>query len=300
MTQSLARISARRPLAMILVWVVLVLVAGAVVSGLLGTATTTELRLSGGFESEQAAATVERLRGGPEPVTEVVIVQSDTLTVDDPAFAAKVQSVFEELSALGEDTVSQVVTYYLAEIVAPESAAQLVSADRMTTLITVEMVGDFDEASRHVEEVMDVVEEADGADGFRVLIGGPASISFESNEFATHDLEQGERVGVPVALLILACAIRRGRCGVYSDWFGNCGDCDRTRTGGDRRSIFRSRVFRHFDDYDDRISGRHRLLVNHHLPVPRRTRPWIERARCGCQGWRDGRDVPCCSAELPW
>ncbi len=184
-------------------WVALVVASGAVISSLLGTATTTELRLSSGFESEQAAATLERLRGGPEPVTEVVIVESDSLTVDDPEFAAKVQSVFEQLSALGEDTVSQVATYYLAAVLAPETASQLVSADRKTTLITVTMVGDFDEASQKVEAVMHVVEEADAADDFRVLISGPASISFESNEFATHDLEQGERVGIPVAMLIL-------------------------------------------------------------------------------------------------
>ncbi len=203
MTQSLARICAKRPWITILVWVALTGIAGAVISNLLGTATTTELRLSSGFESEQAAETLERLRGGPEPVTEVVIVESDSLTVDDPAFAAKVQSVFEELSALGEGTVSQVVTYYLAAVLAPETAAQLVSADRKTTLISVTLVGDFDEASRNVADVIHVVEEADAADDFRVLISGPASISYESNEFATHDLEQGERVGVPVALLIL-------------------------------------------------------------------------------------------------
>ncbi len=34
-------------------------------------------------------------------------------------------------------------------------------------------------------------------------MSGTASISFESNELALHDLEQGERIGVPVALLIL-------------------------------------------------------------------------------------------------
>ena len=48
-----------------------------------------------------------------------------------------------------------------------------------------------------------MVEEEDAADDFRVLISGAASVSYETNEFSTHDLEQGERVGVPVALLIL-------------------------------------------------------------------------------------------------
>ena len=41
------------------------------------------------------------------------------------------------------------------------------------------------------------------ADDFRVLIGGDASVAFENNELARHDLEKGERFGVPVALIIL-------------------------------------------------------------------------------------------------
>ena len=36
-----------------------------------------------------------------------------------------------------------------------------------------------------------------------MLIGGAASISYENSEFSRHDLEQGERIGLPVALLIL-------------------------------------------------------------------------------------------------
>ena len=53
-------------------------------------------------------------------------------------------------------------------------------------------------------KLIELVEEReDAADDFRVLISGAASVSYETNEFSTHDLEQGERVGVPVALLIL-------------------------------------------------------------------------------------------------
>ncbi len=204
MTQLLARISARRPLVTIGAWILLVVVALGLVGQLLPTATTTELRLSGSFESEKAASALERLRGGPEPISEIVIVQSDALTVDDPAFAAKVNSVFADISELGSEVVGEgAVNYYMVSVLALETALQLVSADRKTTIMIIPMVGDFDEASRNVEKVIEVVEDADAADDFRVLISGAASISYESNEFATHDLEQGERVGIPVALLIL-------------------------------------------------------------------------------------------------
>ena len=204
MTQSLARFSARRPIVMIGAWIVLVVVALAIVGLLLRSATTTELKLSGGFESAQATTALERLRGGPEPITEVIIIQSETLTVDDPAFTAKVNSVFQEIAELGEEIVGEgAVNYYMLSVLAPETAENLVSADRRTTLMTIPIAGDFDEAAVNVKEVIKVVERADEADDFRVLISGAASVSYETNEFAAHDLEQGERVGIPVALLIL-------------------------------------------------------------------------------------------------
>ena len=204
MTQYLARISAQRPLVMIGLWVLLVVISLAIIGRLLSSATTTELTLSGSFESAKATAALERLTGGPAPITEVVIVQSETLTVDDPAFAAKVNEVFSEIIGLGDEVVADgAVNYYILSAISPENAANLVSEDRKTTLMAFEMAGDFDDASVHVEELLDVVKEADGADGFRVLISGASSVSFETNEFSTHDLEQGERVGVPVALLIL-------------------------------------------------------------------------------------------------
>lgn len=204
MTQLLARISARRPLVTIGAWVLLVVLALGIVGQLLGSATTTELRLSGSFESEKATAALERLSGGPEPVTEIVIVQSDTLTVDDPAFAAKVGTVFADITALGDDIVGQgAQNYYIVNALAPDLAKNMVSADRRTTIMTIPMAGDFDEASTNVEKLIELVEEEDAIDDFRVLISGASSVSYETNEFSTHDLEQGERVGIPVALLIL-------------------------------------------------------------------------------------------------
>ena len=204
MTQLLARFSARRPLVMIGAWLLLVVVALGIVGLLLESATTTELRLSGSFESEKAAIALARLNDGPQPINEVVIVQSDTLTVDDPAFAAKVGKVFGDITALGDDIVGEgAVNYYIVNALAPDLAKNMVSEDRRTTIMTIPMAGDFDEASEHVKKLIDVVEEADAADDFRVFISGAASVSYETNEFSEHDLQQGERVGIPVALLIL-------------------------------------------------------------------------------------------------
>ena len=198
MTEALARISARRPWWMVALWVVLVVVGGLLSSQLLDAATTTELGLGGRAESERAAELLEtRLRGGPEPVTEIVIIQSDTLTVDDPAFREKVESIFTDVGSLVPSVVTAAQHYYLT------NDESLVSQDRQTTIMPIVMTGRLEEATENVASLIHLAEEANESGEYRVLVGGSASIAHESNELATEDLEKGERIGVPVALIIL-------------------------------------------------------------------------------------------------
>ena len=197
MTEFLARVSSRKPLLTIALWLLVALIGGALSGSLLESGTTTEFRMGGGAESVRAARLLEDRLRGPEPITETVIVQSESLTVDAPAFRERVESLYEEIIALGSDQVTLGQHYYQLNNEA------LVSPDRTTTLMPLALSGDLEEAERNVEHVLEVVEEADAASEFSVLIVGTATISVETNELARHDLEQGERVGVPVALLIL-------------------------------------------------------------------------------------------------
>ena len=197
MTEFLARISARRPWVTIGVWVALVVIALALIRTLLPSATTTEFRLGSSYESQRASAALEEKLRGPKPLSELVIVQSMSLTVDDPAFRAKVEAVHAQITALGPDKVQLGLHYYLT------NDPFLVSPDRRTTILSFALAGDFEEATENVEEVIHVVQEADGADDFRVLIGGDASVAYENIELSAEDLEKGERFGIPVALIIL-------------------------------------------------------------------------------------------------
>ena len=198
MTEFLARVSSRRPLLTIALWLLVALVGGALSGSLLDSATTTELRLGGGAESQRAANMLEDRLRGPEQITETVIIQSDTLTVEDPAFRERVESLYEEIIALGSDAVTAGQHYYHL------NNEGLVSQDRMTTIVPFAMAGDLEQAEGNVAQILKIVEEADASsDVFRVLMVGRASISHDNNELARHDLEQGERVGIPVALLIL-------------------------------------------------------------------------------------------------
>ena len=217
MTEFLASISARRPWVTVGVWVALVVIGLALIQQLLPTATTTDFRLSSSYESERAAALLEERLRGPEKLAEIVIVQSPSLTVDDDAFRAKVEAVHEPIISLGPETISGGVNdgplshYYQVMDAGPMVPAEvreqllplMVSADRRTVLMHYTLSGTSQEATANVEEVFHLVEEANEADDFLVLIGGDASVAYENNEMAQHDLERGERFGVPVALLVL-------------------------------------------------------------------------------------------------
>ncbi len=205
MTEWLARFSTRKPWATIGIWLVLVLVALVITGQLLPTATTTELRLIARFGEIESVTANELLEGSPikPPPAEIVIVQSETLTVDDTAFRAKVEEVTSELRALGPDIVKGGVNYYDVYDSAPLDSLALVSTDRRSAIVALQLTGSIGEALENVEEVIHVVQEADDRDGFRVLIVGDASSRYEQAELSAMDLEQGERIGIPVALLIL-------------------------------------------------------------------------------------------------
>ncbi len=209
MIRLLARLSTRRPFVVIAVWVLAVVVAGylaidgevapgpAPFMDMLDGATTAEFRLSDSAESRRADILLEEKLRGTQPVNEVIIVQSDTETVDSPRFRAKVEAVYGEIAALGSETVAGAFHYYQT------GNPALVSADRRTTIMPLVLAGSLDQAVENLPAILHVVDGADGRDGFRVLLVGDASTAADYNELAESDLRWGERIGVPVALIIL-------------------------------------------------------------------------------------------------
>ncbi len=205
----LARFSTRRPFVVIAVWIVAVVVAGGLAidggvapgpapfTDLLDAATTAEFRLSDSAESRRADILLEERLRGAQPGNEVVIVQSETETVDSARFRAKVEAVYGEIAALGSETVAGAFHYYQT------SNPVLVSADRRTTIMPLVLAGTLDQAVEKLPAILHVVEEADGRDGFRVLMVGDASTAVDYNELAESDLRWGERIGIPAALVIL-------------------------------------------------------------------------------------------------
>ena len=195
--EGIARASSRRPWRTVALWVALVVAAVVINATLLQDALTTEVGYTSNPDSIKGEKLLEDRLRGPKKISEMVIVQSPTLTVDDPAFKDKVEELSGELLALGPEVVEGGVHYYLT------GDESLVSKDRRTTLMPFIIAGDFKAAVKNVEGPLEAVRDANGKDGFTVLIAGESSIAFESNEISVKDIEKGEKIGVPAALAIL-------------------------------------------------------------------------------------------------
>ncbi|MBI2912396.1 MAG: MMPL family transporter [Chloroflexi bacterium] len=196
-TEALARASARRPWTVIGVWAAVLAVSLGLIASLLGSALTTEE----GFTSNPESKRAEKLLGdqlrGPEHANEIVIVRSTATTVDDPQFRSFVQGLFTDISALGPGIIAGGTNYYAS------GDSSLVSSDRHTTILPFTMAGTTETADDNIDQVLQVVDKANGAGGFQVLISGGASIHKDFQAVAESDLQTGETVGVPIALVVL-------------------------------------------------------------------------------------------------
>ena len=106
-TEALARGSARHPWRAVVSWVLTVAVSVALISTFLSDALTTQFVFTNDPESQRGFDLIEELRGLPNSTNEVVIVRSETLTVDDPAFRQAVERVVGDLQALGPEVIRQ-------------------------------------------------------------------------------------------------------------------------------------------------------------------------------------------------
>ena len=233
LTERLARFSARRPWLVIAVWLVIVVAAGGLLVAF-GDSLQAADDFIGHPESKRAQELLAERLPGADADTEIVVVRSADLTVDEPAYAARVRDLASAIRALAPQDVRTVVTWYDAQAaadaataevraahVAPgadgasveaaaaaarqaaDQAAALVSADRRTTVLPVTMSVPSGEVDEHMTRLYDIVSGADGQSGFTVVLTGTGAWERDAAEVAESDLRRGEAIGIPIALLIL-------------------------------------------------------------------------------------------------
>lgn len=196
-TEAIASFCARHPWYVLAGWVILVGASIGLISSLINDSMTNDVSFTHNPESQRAADLLEERLRGPEMVKEVIIVSSDTLTVDDEVFRNFATGVSDDISGLGPDVIAGGASYYQT------GDETLVSEDRHTTIMPFVMAGDESEADSNIGRVLDVVDEAEEGNSFDVLIAGGASINDDFSKQTERDLATGEFFGVPIALAVL-------------------------------------------------------------------------------------------------
>ncbi len=196
-TTTLARGAARRPKLTVSLWILALLAAVAAIALALPGSLTAQYTFLGHPDSKVGQDLLAQKLDMPQKANEVVVLRSQTATVADPAYRAAVVDLQRNIAALGPSVVQSVASYYQTGVPA------LVSADRRTTILPIVMAGDLTQAEKNIDKVHAVVQAADGKAGLAALITGTASIQSDFSHAASHDLQRGEGIGVPIALIIL-------------------------------------------------------------------------------------------------
>jgi RND superfamily putative drug exporter len=194
-TEQLARASARRPLVVVGLWVALFCIGAFLATGIQDVLTT-EFTVTNEPDSVKADELLaERLRG-PAQDRELVIVGSASATVADPEFRSFVDDLLAKIRGLG-GVVQGATSFY------ETGDESLVSADHHKTLLPVAIAGNPYEASSHLGSLTDLVDEANAGDQFEVMTAGMGSIDRAFTETSEQDLQRGELIGIPIALIVL-------------------------------------------------------------------------------------------------
>jgi uncharacterized membrane protein YdfJ with MMPL/SSD domain len=154
----------------------------------------------GGYVSQDSQSVVDaeaiEEEFGSTGAEVVVLYESETLTADDPAFAAAVQSAVADIDAI--DEVESVTSYYDTQL------PSFVSEDGHATYAAVSLAGSSDEAQAEVFEAIEgQLRDAGDTEDLEVSLGGGAAIFADLNEQVQHDLEIAEMISMPILLLIM-------------------------------------------------------------------------------------------------
>jgi uncharacterized membrane protein YdfJ with MMPL/SSD domain len=189
----LAALAVARPRRVLAVWGLVALVSFVLISGLLGSALSSEADVTSNPESKQAQDLIDERFPERDALDELVVVRSDELTATDPAFRERVRRLADRLR--GSDSVEQVSSYL------DRGGEALVSADLHATILPVVLAEEQEES---IGDVLEIVQQADGTEGFAVDITGEFTVGRDFEKVSEEDLQQGElKFGLPAAMIIL-------------------------------------------------------------------------------------------------
>ena len=173
-------------------------IAFVVVAVMLGNAVTrNEIHGEDLFTGEAHDAEQALEDANLRPNDEVVIIQSESLTVEDPEFQAAISQTTDELSA----------AEYVTHVESPLSDGGSVSEDGHAALVDFQITGDDLEARDRLGSAESAVAavRAEHPEFFIAQFGN-VSTNKELNDTFTSDLGKAELISLPLTLLILIVA----------------------------------------------------------------------------------------------
>jgi putative drug exporter of the RND superfamily len=192
MTESLARVSSRRPWLVVGLWLIVILAAFVLVATFL--AFEGEAEITRTTESKQADRILDE--GFPQQaatgaaISEVVVVRAESDEVRTEATRARVGALADELRGAGAE---RVVTY--------GEERRLVSQDGDSTVLLMALGRDGED---DVEDIVDVVERLDAEPAYRAAVTGERTADADEDAASLEDLKKGELFfGAPLALIVL-------------------------------------------------------------------------------------------------
>lgn len=192
LTGRAGRWSATHPWRAIGIWLAFVVIA-VVAGGMVGTVKLQDADMNV-RESARAAETIAA--AFPQHSSENVLFRADTKVADDVAYRAAIQDVADRVSATG-------VTMNLRSPLDPQNHNQI-SQDGTAALISFDMRGPADEASKKIGLVLDAVAAAAEAHpAIHIEEAGEASMTKGIDDTTGKDFKNAERISVPLALLVL-------------------------------------------------------------------------------------------------
>ncbi|HKZ90576.1 MAG TPA: MMPL family transporter [Candidatus Limnocylindrales bacterium] len=193
---TVARASARRPWRVVGAWMVILVTSMGLAGALLGDSLTTDFSFTDNPESEQAQTLVAELRG-ETTIPELVVITSESDTVQDEVYGAYVTELHASLEGLIEDTEVTFVGSYLTE-------SGPVSEDGRTVLLPVVVQTEsFGVLQAIAQKIQAIIDESNVPEGFTVRTFGQGTLNEDFNRLAEDGLQRGETIGIAIALIIL-------------------------------------------------------------------------------------------------
>ena len=127
--------------------------------------------------------------------SEFVLIQSDTKTVDDPAFGATIEETVRELSTFTR----------VDDLHSPLEAGQegQIAADRRAVLVSFTPRGDYDEAAGYIDSIVSRVEGVQRAHPDFYVASAGLSTEKALDELLTSQFGRAGLIAIPLTLIIL-------------------------------------------------------------------------------------------------